>query len=373
MRTRGAVIHEPPGQYEIVDLELEEPWQNEVMVKMVASGLCHTDDHLATGDIVTGIYPICGGHEGAGIVVQVGPHTPGWSEGDHVVFSFLPSCGRCRWCAQGMQNLCDLGSTTLRGSRLGSDPPTFRMSYGGKPVGQMSGLSTFSEYTTVSVNSAVKVPDGSPLEKICLLGCAVGTGWGSAVNSAGVRPGETVIVMGVGGIGINAVQGASHAGASNVIAVDPVEFKLKKALELGATHSASSMLEATDLARSLTNGQGADAAIVTVGITTGEHVAQAFASVRKAGVVVVTGAAKNSEVGIPIQLNELTMWQKRVQGSLFGASNPTYDILAMLELYNSGKLHLDELITNTYSLDQIVEGYKDMHLGRNIRGVIHFQ
>src|SRR5204863_5932583 len=141
-------------------------------------------------------------------------------------------------------------------------------------VGQMCGISTFLETTTVSADSAVKVPDDIPLDKACLVGCGVGTGWGSAVNSAEVQPGHTVIVMGIGGIGINAVQGAAHAGASNIIAVDPVAFKRESALKLGATHAVADMAEATELARSMTNGQGADSAIVTVGVVTGRHLGQ---------------------------------------------------------------------------------------------------
>src|SRR5262249_30985605 len=155
------------------------------------------------------------------------------------------------------------------------------------PVGQMCGISTFSEYTTVAVDSAIKVAADIPLERACLLGCSVGTGWGSAVNTGEVGPGDTVIVMGIGGIGANAVQGAVHAGASNVIAVDPVAFKRESAEALGATHSVADMAEATSLAQSFTNGQGADVAIVTVGVTNGGHVAEAFHSVRKLGTVVV--------------------------------------------------------------------------------------
>jgi NDMA-dependent alcohol dehydrogenase len=369
MKTRGAVVHKAPGTYEVVELDLDAPQQGEIMVKMVASGLCHSDDHVATGDIPAGVYPFCGGHEGAGVVEQVGPSTPGFREGDHVVFSFLPGCGRCRWCASGMQNLCDLGSGLLVGSRW-DDPTDFRMTLEGQPVGQMCGISTFAEHTTVSVASAVKIPNDLPLDRACLVGCGVGTGWGSAVNSAEVKPGDTVIVMGVGGIGINAVQGAAHAGASYVIAVDPVAFKRQKAEELGATHSFASMEEAAALAKDVTDGQGADSAIVTVGVTTPEHVGQAFSAIRKAGTVVVTGLGNIMEVGLPISLGELTLFQKRIQGSLFGASNPSADILKMLRLYTEGRLKLDELVTRTYTLDEVAQGYEDMHAGKNIRGVI---
>ncbi len=372
MRTRGAVVTEAPGRYEVIDLELDEPRQEELLVTMVASGLCHSDDHIATGDIPVATYPFCGGHEGAGVVAAVGPHTRGWEVGDHVVFSFLPGCGRCRWCAAGMQNLCDLGAGLLTGARF-DDPSSFRMhTLDGANVGQMCGISTFAEHTTVTVDSAVKVDKDLPLDRVCLLGCGVGTGWGSAVNSAQVRPGDTVIVMGIGGIGINAVQGAAHAGASNVIAVDPVAFKREKALELGATHSFETIAEADELAKSLTNGQGADAVIVTIGVVKGEHVGQAFAATRKAGTVVVTGLGDITEVGIPVSLGELTLFQKRIQGSLFGASSPSSDILRQVQMYRDGKLKLDELITAEYSLDEVAKGYEDMHAGKNIRGIIRF-
>jgi NDMA-dependent alcohol dehydrogenase len=371
MQTRGAIVRQTPGKYEVVDLEVDDPREHEIQVKMVASGLCHSDDHVATGDLPVGIYPHAGGHEGGGIVTKAGPNRKGLKEGDHVVFSFLPSCGYCRWCASGMQNLCDLGANLMAGSRF-EDPTDYRLKLAGtdQPVGQMLGLSTFCEVTTVSADSAIKVPDDIPLEKACLTGCGVGTGWGSAVNSAEVRPGHTVIVMGIGGIGINAVQGAAHAGASNIIAVDPVAFKREKAQELGATHAVESMEEASELAKQFTNGQGADSSIVTVGVVKPEHVAQALGAVRKAGTCVVTALGNITEVGLPIAISELTLFQKRLQGALFGASNPNWDILRQLQLYREGVLKLDELITKTYSLDEVAQGYQDMHDGKNIRGVI---
>lgn len=371
MKTRGAIIRQAPGSYEVVDLDLDDPRRGEITVRMVAAGLCHSDDHIASGDHAVASYPICGGHEGAGVVVAVGPETHGWAEGDHVVFSFLAACGRCRWCAQGLQNLCDRGAAILSGTRP-EDPTSVRMSLDGTPVAQTCGLSTFSEYTTVSTDSAVKVDSDLPLEVLCLLGCGVGTGWGSAVNSAEVYPGHTVIVQGIGGLGINAVQGAAHAGASRIIAVDPIEFKRDKAVEFGATHAVETMDEATDLARSFTNGQGADSAIVTVGVTTGEHIAQAFSAIRKAGTCVVTGLGSMTDVGIPISPMELTLYQKRLQGSLYGSCAPTSDIPWMIDLYRAGKLKLDELVTRTYSLDEVDQGFTDMREGRNLRGVIRF-
>jgi S-(hydroxymethyl)glutathione dehydrogenase/alcohol dehydrogenase len=312
--------------------------------------------------------PAAGGHEGAGIVERVGPNTPGWEVGDHVVLSFLPACGRCRWCASGMQNLCDSGKDVETGARADS---SFRMSIDGEPIAQAAGLATFCEHTVVNVNSAIKIDRDVSLKTAALLGCGVGTGWGSAVNSAETRPGQTIIVMGIGGIGIHAVQGASHAGAQHVIAVDPVEFKREAAMNLGATHAFASIDEASEFARSVTFGQGADATIVTVGILKQEHVLEAFRAIRKAGTVVVTGVG-NFRERIDLPAWELVFFQKRLQGALFGASSPTRDIPWLLDMYRSGQLRLDEVITTRYCLDDINIGYADMHAGVNIRGIIDY-
>jgi S-(hydroxymethyl)glutathione dehydrogenase/alcohol dehydrogenase len=366
MKTRGAVVRESPGKWEILDIDMDEPRQGELVLKLAASGLCHSDDHMTTGDLPPGILPMAGGHEGSGVVHEVGPNTPGWDVGDHVVMSFLPGCGRCRWCASGMQNLCDMGANVLTGCRPDG---SYRMSIDGQPIGQAAGISTFCEYTVVDVASCVKIDKDIPLDKAALVGCGVGTGWGSAVNAAETKPGHTVIVMGIGGIGINAVQGASHAGATHVIAVDPVEMKREVAQQMGATHAFASMEEATEFAQRVTDGQGADAAIVTVGILKTEHVSQAFQAIRKAGTVVVTGIG-NVEEEVRVPAFELTLYQKRVQGALFGASSPSRDIPWMLRMYQSGQLKLDELITTRYKLEDINQGYADMHAGKNMRGVI---
>jgi NDMA-dependent alcohol dehydrogenase len=370
--TRSAVIFEAPGKWEVAELELEAPRQGELLIQMGAAGLCHSDDHILTGDLPVPreALPMAGGHEGAGLVAEVGPNTPGWKVGDRVVLSFLPTCGLCRWCASGMQNLCDNGARILAGVR---EDGSRRMTLDGKPVGQAAGVATFSEWSTVSVQSAVKCPDDVPLTAACLTSCGVATGWGSAVRSADVSPGDVVIVMGVGGIGMNAVQGAAHAGASVLIAVDPVEMKRTASFAFGATHAVAAMDEATEIARSFTNGQGADSCIVCVGVTKGEHVAQAVDSIRKAGTCVLTGLPKAADdVAIPISLRHVVLFQKRLQGSLFGASSPSKDIPALLELYRQGRLKLDELITTRYSLDTLNDGFEDIRTGRNLRGIVDF-
>jgi len=371
VKTRAAIIRKVSDKLEVVDIELESPGQGELQIKMVASGLCHTDEHMRTMPVLAH-YPHVLGHEGAGIVESVGPNTPGWQVGDHVVFSFLPSCGRCRWCARGLSNLCDLGRYTVFGSRH-DDPPTYRFNLDGEPVGQLAGLGTFSERTVVSVNSALKVDQDLPLESLSLLGCGVGTGWGSAVYAAEVLVGDIVIVMGTGGVGINAVQGAAQAGAGEVVAVDPVEFKRNLATQFGATQIFSAMPEAEEFVKSVTNGQGADSAIVTVGVVKGEHIAQAIRAIRKGGTVVVTSMSDvDDNDGIPINSRELTVMQKRLQGALFGQCNPRDDVPRQIEMYRRGQLKLDELITRTYTLDQVNDALEDMNAGKNIRGVIRF-
>ena len=372
MLTRAAVLRRSPGKFEVVDIELDEPRQAELQVKMVASGLCHSDEHFQTGDNVAAHYPIVMGHEGAGIVEAIGPNTYGWDVGDHVVFSFIPSCGRCRWCSSGMTNLCDLGAHLTRGSRF-DDLESFRFTLEGRGVGQLCGLGTFSERTVVSTDSVIKVGKELPLDRLCLLACGVGTGWGSAVNAGNVRPGDVVIVMGTGGVGISAIQGAAHCGATAVIAADPVEFKRKVALKVGATHGFASIGEADEYAKSVTNGQGADTTIITVGVLTGAHIAEGLASIRKGGTLVVTSVGDmNADAGVPINPWEITLMQKRIQGALFGQCNPRADIPRQIEMYRRGQLKLDELVTRTYRLGDVVAAYEDLTAGRNIRGVITY-
>ena len=368
MKTKAALLMEQPGKWEVVEVDLDDPADHEVLVRLAASGLCHSDDHVARADGRIEHFPYCGGHEGAGVVQAVGPGVRGLAPGDHVVTSFIPSCGRCRFCAAGMQNLCQTGALLGQGSQDG----TFRMHYQGGGVARSSFIGAFSEWSVMSEWSCIKIPDHVPLRSAALLGCAVPAGWGSAVNAADVRPGQVVIVMGIGGVGINAVQGARHAGATRVIAVDPVELKRQAALRLGASDAVGSIEEAAGLARSLTDGQGADSAIVTVGVLTGEHMAQAFDAVRKGGTVVVTAVAPMATASIPVSPFNLAMYQKRLQGCLYGMMSPAGDVPHLLWMYEQGQLKLDELVTRTYTLDEINLGYEDMHSGVNIRGLIEF-
>jgi NDMA-dependent alcohol dehydrogenase len=367
-KTRAAVLEEGSKAFEIVELDVDEPGVGEVHVKYVAAGLCHSDLHLLDGDIIPR-FPIVAGHEGAGVIEAVGPGVTRLQPGDHVVCSFIPSCGTCRYCATGHSNLCDLSAHLVKGNLPDG---TFRFHRDGKDYGGLCMLGTFSERATVPQASVVKVDDWLPLKTAVLVGCGVPTGWGTAVNAGGVRAGDTTLIYGIGGVGINAVQGAVHSGAKYVVVVDPVEFKRETALAFGATHAFASAAEAAVKVNELTWGQGADQALITVGVVDDTVVRNAFDAVGKTGTVVITGQSHPDAVTIQIPSALLVRSEKVIRGAQFGSSNPQYDVVKLLRMYDAGQLKLDELITKRYTLDQVNEGYQDMRDGTIIRGVIDF-
>ncbi|MBF6288651.1 NDMA-dependent alcohol dehydrogenase [Nocardia cyriacigeorgica] len=368
MKTKAAVLWGQHQKWQVEEIELDPPKTGEVLVKLAASGLCHSDEHLVTGDLPFP-YPLVGGHEGAGVVEAVGPGVTDVAEGDHVVMTFLPACGRCSYCARGLGNLCDAGAAVMLGPQLDN---TYRFHARGEDIGQMCLLGTFSEYTVVPAASVVKIDDGIPLDKAALVGCGVTTGFGSAVRSGDVRAGDAVVVVGAGGIGTNAIQGARIAGARIILAIDPVEFKRTKAVEFGATHTAASMDEAWNAISELTRGQLADVCVLTTDVAEGSYITPALSLVGKRGRVVVTAIGHPEDTSITTSLIELTLYEKQLRGSLFGSSNGQHDVPRLLELYTSGLLKLDELITTEYTLDEINQGYEDMRSGKNIRGLIRY-
>ena len=368
MKTKAAVLWEVNAPWSVEEIELDPPGPGEVLVKIAASGMCHSDEHLVTGDLPFAL-PIVGGHEGAGVVEQVGEGVSWLAPGDHVVFGFIPSCGRCPSCSTGHQNLCDLGALMGLGKQISDG--TSRHHANGQDLTLMCMLGTFAHHTVVNEASCIKIEKDVPLDKACLLGCGVVTGWGSSVYAADVAPGDTVAVVGVGGIGANAVQGAKLAGAKRIIAIDPVEFKREKAMEFGATHTAKSLEEALPLIQEITWGQMANKVIMTMGTGDGQLIGQAMAITAKRGRVVVTNIHPAFEQGgANMSLLDLTLMEKQLVGSLFGSGNPRADIPKLLGLYREGKLDLDGLVTKTYPLEGINEGYKDMRDGKNIRGVL---
>jgi len=368
VKTKAAVVKGVGRPWEIEEIDLGDPVAGEVQVRLAASGLCHSDEHLRSGATPLPSFPVLGGHEGAGVVTKVGPGVRGLEEGDHVVLAFIPACGRCRACAKGMQNICDEGAGLLTGQAI-SDK-TYRATLNGEPVLQMCLLGTFAPYVTVNEASVIKIEKDIPLEKAALLGCGVATGWGSATAIGGTKLGDTVVVIGVGGVGINSVQGAAHAGARFVVAIDPVEFKRQKAKEFGATHAFASIEEAAPVIGEITWGQMADVTVITVGEITGDIIGPALGLTGKGGQVVVVGMGHASDTQVTMSLFELTLLQKRLQGAIFGGTGPRSQIPKLLELYRNGQLDLDNLVTKTYRLEEINEGYADMHAGRNLRGLV---
>ena len=380
MKSKAAVLWGLNQEWSVEEIDVHAPKAKEVLVQWRAAGLCHSDEHLVTGDLVPpkeawafmGIedfFPIIGGHEGAGVVIEVGLGVTSVKVGDHVSASFVPSCGRCRYCSTGRQNLCDAGAQTFIGGMI-TDGTHRHFARGDKPVTLMAKLGTFSEYSCVAEDSVIKVEQDIPFECVALVSCGVATGWGSATSRAGTQAGDTVVVVGIGGIGMNAVQGARGAGATRIIAIDPVEFKREKAMEFGATHTFSSMEEAIPAVMEMTWGQMADRVIMTPGVLRGEMMESGMTLAGKGGTVVVTAISPMMDSTASINLFQLAMWNKEIKGTIFGSLNPRADIPALLDMYRAGQLKLDELITKTYSIEQINEGYRAMRDGENLRGVI---
>jgi S-(hydroxymethyl)glutathione dehydrogenase/alcohol dehydrogenase len=370
LKTKGAILWGVGEEWSVEEIEVGDPKEGEVTVELAASGLCHSDEHLVTGGTPVAFYPVIGGHEGAGVVTKVGPGVTGLKEGDHVVTAFIPACGVCPPCSAGMQNLCDLGANLLAGTSISDG--SYRTQARGKDVIPMCLLGTFAPYMTVHQASVVKIEPDIPLDVAALVGCGVTTGWGSATKVADVRPGEDVVVMGVGGVGMNAVQGAAAAGAKRVVVIDPVASKREWAMDLGATHAFSSVEEATEPLKELTWGRMAQKTIITVGDIQGEDVQNALDLTGKGGRVVVTGMGNAANIDVKLSLFELTLLQKDLQGAIFGGLAPRKAIPELLSLYQEGQLKLDELVTSRYRLEDINQGYQDMRDGKNIRGMIEY-
>ncbi len=366
MKCKAAIIHGVDQDWSVEEIEVDSPQAGEVLVKWTHAGLCHSDEHLLTGDFVpppdameamgiSTIFPMIGGHEGAGVIAEVGPGVTSVAVGDHVSASFVPSCGMCRYCTTGRQNLCDQGAGTFLPGMITDGTSRHRMANGDDLL-LMAKLGTFSEYSCVAESQVIKVEPDLPLASVCLVSCGVATGWGSATNRGDVRPGDTVVVVGIGGIGINAVQGAAMAGAKRVVAVDPLEFKREKAMEFGATDTFASMEEAMMPVMEMTRGQMADVVIMTPGVLYGDLMNLGTKLAGKGSTIVATAVAPLSQTSADINLSELTLWNKEIKGTIFGSLNPRHDIPNLLSMYQAGTLKLDEIITNTYSLDDINAG-----------------
>ncbi len=369
MKTRAAVFYRPNEPLVIEELEIDKPRRGEVRVKLAAVGLCRSDHNVMVGTRPVGMTPMVLGHEGAGVVEAVGPEVTRIQPGDHVVLMFIPTCGRCPNCVSGRTHACVQSAHIARGPQLDG---TCRLhNQRGQAVGQFCLLGAFSEYAVVPQDSVCVVDAKYPARAACLVGCGVVGGFGAAVSRAGVRPGSSVLVIGVGGVGMNAIQGARAAGASTIIAVDRFEPKLNWARGFGATHTINGAREdVVSTVGEITGGVGVDFAFEA--ISRPETIAQAYAATARLGTVVVIGLTPSHFDSLPISPLDLVLTQKTLMGTLYGGSNALVEIPRLLHMYEKGQIKLDELVTNTYTLDQINQGYADLVAGQNIRGVLVF-
>jgi S-(hydroxymethyl)glutathione dehydrogenase/alcohol dehydrogenase len=354
----------------IEEVELDSPREQEVLVRVAAAGLCHSDDHSVQGDVPAN-FPFIGGHEGAGVVEAVGKDVRRVSVGDHVAFSFLPECGVCAPCRAGRPESCVKQIEEGSGLQLQDQTSRHRAADSGEELRLFCSLGTFSERTVVHELQVIKIDPEAPFAAAALVSCGVGTGWGAAVRSSQVQPGETAVVVGLGGLGMSAVQGFRHARAANVIGIDPVVGKHELARRLGATHTAASIDEAASVVAELTDGRMAERGVITIGGPgSGAILASIMALIGRRGRMVLASISPAAQIDVKLSLIDLTMGEKELVGSIYGHGSAERDVPALLALYKSGALDLDSMITARYALDEINEGYAAMHAGSNIRGVL---
>jgi S-(hydroxymethyl)glutathione dehydrogenase/alcohol dehydrogenase len=357
-----AVVVHALNQFAVENVELAPPKAQEVKVKMVAAGVCHSDLSVINGTIPQPL-PLVLGHEGAGIVEEVGEGVTNCKPGDHVVMSFVPNCGRCFHCARNEAFLC---RATPKGGLMADG--TSRLRLGDKPLAVFCALGNMAEYVVCPSISVVPVAKDVPLQVAALIGCGVTTGVGAAINTAKVQPGSTVAVFGCGGVGIATIQGARIAGAARIFAVDLAPEKLEMAKRFGATD----LVKADDAAKAImeqTKGMGVDYAFEAIG--KGAVVEAAIAVTRRGGTTVAVGVGKFTD---QIKLNALAfpLSGKTLCGCMFGSANPLHDFPKMLDLYRSGKLDLEGMVTKRYTIDQAPQAFEDLEKGLNARGVITF-
>jgi NDMA-dependent alcohol dehydrogenase len=369
MDTRAALFRDVGAPVSVERITLDLPAPTEVVVRVAAVGLCRTDYHVMRGERRVAMRPMVLGHEAAGVVEAIGPAVGGIKPGDHVVLTFIPGCGICRWCRQGLHHFCAEGPRITQGPQL--DGTYRRRDHAGVATGAFCMIGGFAERTVVDQASAVVIDRDIPLDLASLVACGVPAGVGAARYRARVKPGDSVLVVGCGGDGMNVVQGARLCGATTIIAADIVPAKLDWAREFGATDGVNAQGEnLTRAVLELTGGIGVDHAFVC--INPSETLLPAFRATAKGGNVVVTALASDTVTEIKIPPLELLVTQKAIMGAVYGFASPRLQIPELLMLYRSGALKLRELITRTYRLDDINRGYADLEAGKNLRGVVVF-
>jgi S-(hydroxymethyl)glutathione dehydrogenase/alcohol dehydrogenase len=367
MKINAAILWEQGEPLSIEEAELEAPRAGEVLVELLAAGVCHSDLHPARGDWPTRT-PLVLGHEGAGIVREVGAGVKRVRIGDHIVFCWAPPCGLCPPCLEGRPVLCDrLERTTYRNRLPGGGT---RLRARGQDVYHSNGTACFADYAVVAEEGVIAVPADVPLTALATLGCAVITGVGAVLNAARAEAGARVVVIGAGGVGLNVVQGARLAGCEKIIAVDTRSNPLSLARAFGATHTVEATAETIlDEIRQLTDGRGADYVFDTVGSPA--TIAQALAFARKGGSVIVTGLSRTDTLA-SVPLFPFVMQEKRLVGSLYGSGQPSRDVPRLVALYREGKLKLDELATRSYGLEAVNDALAALASGEGARGIIRW-
>ena len=373
MKMKAAVMHQP-GQISVESVELQKPQAGEVLVKMAATGICHSDVHYYVDDMPIAT-PVVLGHEGAGVIAELGPGVQNYEVGDHVVLSFFPACGQCRWCQNGQSILCDQGQAGMRGTM--PDGSRRLQLAGGEPLNHFLFISTWAEYSVVPTASLIKVDAQAALDRLCLLGCGFTTGFGTATNAIRISPGESVVIVGCGGVGLSAVQGAALSGAGQIIAVDIHESKLAEARRFGATHGVQmrgDIKAVISEIKKICGKLGADYGIELVG---GAHMAQtaaiAYYATRKGGTVCLVGVGRADIKSLPIDPLSLVSQHKTIKGVFYGEAHVKNDIPRYVTLYQQGKIDLDSMVSRELALEDIQSGIEAVISGNEvIRQVIRF-
>jgi len=367
MKAKAAILFEVGKKLDLREVEVEPPRTGEVLLKMGAAGICHSDLHVMTGHLVAPL-PAILGHEGSGTVAEVGPGVTNVKPGDRVIPLWRLSCGICEYCSDSRPALCVEGTQIRMTGRLLDGSTRFKLD--GKEIKHFAGVSSFSEYSVIPARALVKIPADFPLDRAALLGCGVITGVGAVFNAARVKPGSRVAVFGAGGVGINVIQGAAIAGAEKIIAVDLLPNKLDFARRFGATHTINAReTNPVEAIKALTGGKGVEYAFEVIGQPA--TIRQAYDSMGKRGMAVVVGVTPmTAEISIPIMT--LVFEERVLTGSVYGSSRPWIDIPMLINLYQAGKLKLDELLTARYPFSQINEAYEALERGEGLRSVVTF-
>jgi S-(hydroxymethyl)glutathione dehydrogenase/alcohol dehydrogenase len=362
--TKAAVLYDFHQALRIEDVELKRPRDDEIIVKIAASGVCHSDLSVVRGALPFPP-PVVLGHEGAGIVEEVGRSVTELKPGDHVLLAWVANCGHCHFCRKGASHLC---SVSMEAPLTGED---LVFEKDGVSIARLAGVGSFAERTVVRAGSAIKIPESVPLERACLIGCGVMTGVGAAVNTANVRPGETVAVFGCGGIGLNIIQGAALCGAASIIAIDRIPAKLELARTFGATDTidSTSYSDVVAAIHAHTDGLGVDHAFEAVGSPA--LIREALACVQRGGQLIVVGVPSIAEE-VSIPGISLAFEGKSILGCLYGSANVRRDMPRLIDLYQRGRLKLDELVSREIGLDEVNDAFGAIDRGEVARTVVRF-